>query len=151
MIKPDTAVSIIVSGERFPVQIIECKKLPPKENAWLASLKKDANKAALERAFVSEPNVGKLVNLSAYWHVVFRANSEYLMEVIGMNLEEIEAKWEAFLEEIGYTKRVEARYEIKLEAVVKGLQANVPFEQLADETGLSLEQVAKISRLFMKD
>ena len=149
----------VASGERFPVQIIESKKLPPEGNAWLASLKKDTDRTALEQAIISKPNVGKLVNLSAYWYVVSRANTEYLMEVIEMNLEEIDAKWEAFLEKIGYTKLIEARlepiveanYEEKLEAVVKGLQANVPLQQLSDETGFSLERIRKISGLFMKD
>ena len=81
------------------------------------------------------------------------------MEVIGMSLEEIDAKWEAFLEEIGYTKLLEARlkpiheaeFEAKLEAVVKGLQTNIPPQQLADETGFSLERISKIGRLFTKD
>ena len=76
-----------------------------------------------------------------------------------MRLEEIDTKWEAFLDEIGYTKRLEARlepifeakYEAKFEALVKGLQANVPPQQLADETGFTLERITKISGLFMKD
>ena len=44
---------------------------------------------------------------------------------------------------------VSAKEELRL--VIKGLQANVPPQQLADATGFSLGQVAKISRLFKKD
>ena len=138
----------VICGERFPVQIVESKKLLPKENAWLASLKKDAEKTALQAAIKSNPNVHKTINLSAYWYVVSRANAAYLKEVIGMSLEQIEAEWEAFLDEIGFTAKWEAKFMAEFKAVIKGLQKNVSLHQLANETGIPLERVEKIKQII---
>ena len=135
-----------VDGERFPVQVLESKLLPPEENAWLKSLKTNADRAALERVIQSYPAVGEKVNLGAFWYVVSRANVEFIMEVFGMDFEQAEKKLDVFFEEIGFTQKVEERTIDKTLIIIKGLQNNIPLAQLSSDTGMPLERVQKIKQ-----
>ena len=138
----------VVSGELFPVQIIESKRLPAQENAWLKSLKEDADRIALENALQLNPTVGQKVNMGAFWHVVASANTKMIMEVFRMKLshEQAQEKWAQFFEEIGYTEELEAKAFDKTLAILRGLRKNIPPAQLSADMGVPLERVQRLQQ-----
>ena len=136
----------IVDGERFPVQIIENKLLSPDENFWLTSLKENADKAGLENALLKSTDVKDKINLGAFWYVVFNTNADLIKEVLRMSSEESKQTLEEALEEVGYNKKIEAKTESTIIALIKGLQKNIPLTQLATEIGMSVEKAEKIQR-----
>jgi hypothetical protein len=129
-----------IEGERFPVQILESKLLSEKENAWLSSLKEDANRSALEQVIQSNEDVSKKINLSAFWYVVSHVNAEFIEEVLKVNYTQAHEKLMQVLEDAGYNQSVED----KVVAVIKGLQKNIPSTKLSADTGMPLERVEKI-------
>ena len=151
----------VIEGERFPVRIIESKRLTEEENIWLKSLRKDANWRELEKIIELSEATRRRVNLGAYLHALLSANRTYVME--GMNMskresQEIRQMWEQIMDETGYRARVMAEGEARGEArgvtlgidntltIIKGLRKNTPLSQLAKESGIPLREVEKIQR-----
>jgi len=63
-----------------------------------------------------------------------------------MSSEESKQTLEEALEEVGYNKKIEAKTESTIIALMKGLQKNIPLTQLATEIGMSVEKAEKIQR-----
>jgi hypothetical protein len=137
-----------ISGEKFPVQIIESKLLSPEENAWLSSLEKNAERVALEQAVQQNSTIKEKINLSAFWYVVANANIEVIDEVMRMNYALNQERWEKLFDEIGFTQKVkkqgvEEGIDITV-AIMKGLKDNIPPSRLSADYGMPLERVEKI-------
>lgn len=136
----------VVEGERFPLQIIESKLLPPEENTWLISLRENTDRVSLERALDMDSSVEGKVNLSAFWYVVANANVDLISEVVRMSYTQVEAKWDKLLDEIDFTQKcVDKGMDITL-AVVKGLKNNIPPTKLSEDMGVPLDRVEKIKQ-----
>ena len=95
-----------ITGEHFPVQIIESKRLPPDENFWLTSLKKNADKAGLEKALEVNSVISRIINLGSYWYVVSRTNKNIVEKVIDMTAEQTTEIWGEALEKNGYNQKI---------------------------------------------
>ena len=68
--------------------------------------------------------------------------SDYIIGV--KNYTQVEEKWDGFLKDIGFTKKVEEQTIDKTLVVIKGLQKNIPSVKLSADTGMPLEKVEKI-------
>jgi len=157
----------VVEGERFPVRIIESKRLTAEDNLWLKCLRKEADWPDLEKVLQLSAKAQEQVNLGAYLYALLSANREYALEGSKMSkkeMKEIQEMWETLMVRTGYKERVMAEGEAKGEArgeargaalgkslgvssaltIVKGLQKNIPLTQLAEESGMSLGEVEKI-------
>jgi hypothetical protein len=70
-----------ISGDYIPIQIIESRKLPEKENLWLKSLREDLKKSSLSVIYEEGKKRGRESNIEAYMDVVIRANPKVFLEV----------------------------------------------------------------------
>jgi len=133
-----------VTGDYLPIQIIETKKLPEKENRLLESLRGGLNKSRLRVIFEEGKKLAREINLDAYLDVILRANKKTYLEVCKMTaptLEEIftEAgllpKWEKQIIERGQEKT--ARNLLKM---------GMPIEDIARASELPIEKIRSLAK-----
>ncbi|MCL2600351.1 MAG: hypothetical protein FWD88_04130 [Treponema sp.] len=147
-----------VSGDIFPMQIVDIQRLSENENLWLKGL---SNRLGIPTAkkIIDEANLrGKGAKMGAYLAAIFEANAIALQEAMKMGatvtfesvLEEagLIAKWEARGKAIGEAsgeargKAIgEAQGEARGEAKVLDIARNLL------EMGLSLEAVVSATKL----
>ena len=137
-----------VTGERFPIQVINSRRLPLEENLWLGSLSDKLDAAGFGRVSMEAHRQGKTFRLGAYLHAIMRANPRALKEAIEMDdtltlekvLEEtgLIAKWETRGEEKGLEKGLEI-------AAQNALAKGYPLETIRDITGLDMEAIEKLA------
>jgi len=76
-----------VKGDYLPIQIIESKKLPDKENFWLTALRNDLEAHRLSAILKEKGKRGEESPLDAYIDIIQRANSKVIKEVYDMEFE----------------------------------------------------------------
>jgi hypothetical protein len=139
----------IVSGEMFPVQVLAGGKLPENENIWLRNLNKDRlSVRALQKMSALKRDVGKEINMDAYFSVLFSAKENLLEEVEDMgrtSLAEVieDMGFRQEWENQGFEKGVRTGIDNTL-SVIKKLKDNISLEKIAAEFNLSIEDIIKI-------
>jgi hypothetical protein len=73
-----------VSGDYIPIQIIETKRLPERENVWLKSLANDLKTDGMKAILEEGRKQGLETPMGAYWDVILKANSKIFKEVLNM-------------------------------------------------------------------
>ena len=140
----------IVSGDYIPIQIIESKKLPEKENLWLKSLTNDLdirNADAILEAGMRRAD--KTTAMGAYLDVLFRANPEILMEAKNMAVKTRKRKktFEEVFTEAGLLPQWNAQAEAKgkkegkAEVARNLLAMEMPIEKIAQAVQLPIEEI----------
>ncbi len=142
-----------IEGEHFPVQIVASKELPEDQNLFLRSLRSGLTEPEALRLQEEALRIGPKL-LQAFLYVMVHANRIlYDKERYPMTAE----KWTQLLTELGWTKMwiAEGKAEGKLSGhddsliIYKGLRNNVPLAKLAEETGTTLEEVERMSKVFL--
>jgi predicted protein tyrosine phosphatase len=142
----------MVSGDVFPIQVIESKKLPASDNIWLKNLSNDLD-VVEGAAFLGEHwEEIKKSGMNAYTYVILHANKAILKEAMTMSLQSqaLEPLGEVVDELIseGHLKWILEKYEkihvdkIKLE--IKLEDAKEMFKE-----GDDIEKIARITKLPM--
>jgi hypothetical protein len=146
-----------VRGDIIPIQIIDSRELSEGENLWLRNLDNKLNVEGIRRITGEIARAGKGARIQAYVDAIVRANVDVLEEAIRMSdltLEQVLertgliAKWEARGEERGRAEgeaRGEAMAEerVKREVARKLINIGLPFEQVAQVTGLDIETLTQ--------
>jgi len=87
-----------VSGDIFPIQAIDSRKLPLEENIWLKSLSDKLDLNAFKSISVEIALQEKGARKEAYIDAILGANSEMIKEAIGMDVVQT---YEKVFEEVG--------------------------------------------------
>ena len=142
-----------VKGDVLPIQIIDSRKLSAAENIWLEGLDNALDQQRMSRVTEEIARQGKAAQIKAYLNAIVTANAEILREVLKMSTSELTL--EQVLEEAGLIAKWEARGKAQWLAVGGAsraaeiarnmLESGFPKEQVAQLSGLSLEQVHSIS------
>ena len=150
-----------IGGERFPVRIIEVKRLSgcdADDAVWLECLRRDANAETIKRALELEKNLPDgAVNTEPFWDVVKNANA-VLMKELEIMSEKRRQEWrEAFIR-WGWAQEWEAEAEARGLAVgeargaqqtmtiIKDLQQKRSPEWISQERSIPVEKVKSIAR-----
>jgi hypothetical protein len=132
-----------VSGDYLPIQIIESKKLPERENLWLKSLTYDLEVEAANAIVEEGQRRAEDTPLDAYLDVLMRVNPKIFLEVQTMAKRKRRPSFEEVFTEAGIIpewKRLggeERALEIARKLLSKGLSA----EETADLATLPIETV----------
>jgi hypothetical protein len=136
----------IVTGEIFPIQIIESKKLSATDNLWLRGLGNQLNAEELEKIERERAKQGKGANLNAYMKAILQANMEVVKEVVKMGYSSLQEVVEELIEE-GYFKNLANKLEVRGEARKNAEVAEAAKNMLLD--GQSPENISKWLKLPM--
>jgi len=135
-----------VIGDYIPIQIIETKKLPEKENLWLEMLKEDLNKSKAQIIVDEERKLGRKVNLDAYMDVLIRANPRAFMEVETMAKKRKETFEEVFTEAGLIPEWMERGRVQGVERTIRNMLArSMPIEDIAQITELPIEKIRTLA------
>jgi hypothetical protein len=131
-----------VTGDVLPVQIIETKMLPEKENLWLRNLRDDLDAGTLER--LEEARRGKGDRVNAFMEAVVQANQAAFKEMIKMGKLTL---MELYVETgIADMLRTEGAAKGKTETAVNMIRDGVPYETVARYTGFAPEKIAGLAK-----
>jgi hypothetical protein len=137
-----------VSGDYLPIQIIETKRLPAKENLWLKSLTNDLERETARAILEARKETVREAPLSAYLDVLLRANSEAFLEALNMangtrTFEEVFT--EAGIIPQWIERGLEQGEEKKALVIARNLLAKGwAVEDVAETTELSIEKVRSL-------
>ena len=141
-----------ISGDIFPIQIIDNRRLPAEENRWLKNLSNRLDASELSRMYIEISRIDKAVKIAAYLDVILRANAGTLKEVIKMS--DATITLEQVFEEVGWIAKWEAKGEARGEARGEELRAlkiaknmikqELPFETIVSTTQLDPEKVKEL-------
>ena len=133
-----------VKGDRFPIQIIDSRKLTEEDNLWLKNLSNRLNYAGAKRV-IEEVNLrGKTSGADAYIYAISMANTKAIEGVIRMSRQ---AKTlEQVLKDAGWIARWEAQGEAKGEVRGKHIQT-VEIAKNMMNLGLSMETIVSATKL----
>jgi predicted transposase YdaD len=133
-----------VSGDIFPIQAIDSRKLPLEENLWLKSLSDELDLSGFSKVSGEIARQGKEVQKEAYLEAIARANSAILQEAIRMG---DALTIEKVFEEVGWIAKWEAKGKAEGEeqralAIARNMvNLGLPFETVISATGLDPEKV----------
>jgi hypothetical protein len=137
----------IVTGNVFPLQFIESKKLSAADNLWLRSLSNRLNAKELTEVETERVKQGKEANLNAYMRAIVQANFNTAKEVIKMGSSSLQEVVEELIDE-GYFKEKISQLEAQAEARGEARKnTEAAREMLLD--GQSPENIAKWLKLPM--
>ena len=144
-----------VTGDVFPIQLVDIRRLPEDENLWLKGLSNKLGVPAA-RKIVHEANLqGKGAGIGAYLEAIFQANAATIREAAKMGGTAV--TFESVLEELGLIAKWEARGEARADARIQAAEAKaearaldiarnmlgmgIPFDTVVSATGLDPEKV----------
>ncbi|MDR2575308.1 MAG: hypothetical protein LBC52_02575 [Treponema sp.] len=137
-----------VSGDIFPMQAIDSRKLPMEENVWLKSLSDKLDLNAFKRVSGEIARQEKGAHIGAYLEAISRANHEMILEAIRMGDAQM---FEKVFEEVGWIAKWEARGRAEGKAEGEKQKAlaiaqnmvnlGLPAETVISATGLEPEKV----------
>jgi len=137
-----------VSGDIFPMQAIDSRKLPLEENIWLKSLSDKLDLNALKKVSGEIARQKKGARIGAYFDAIWRANYEMIQEAIRMG---DALTIEKVFEEVGWIAKWEARGKAegraegekqKALAIARNLvDLGLPAETVISATGLDMETI----------
>jgi hypothetical protein len=136
----------VVSGDAFPIQIIESKKLSASDNLWLKSLNKNLSVADLNSIFGEHLEEMKESNLNAYMYAIVHANQAILREAMSMSVQNQELKpleddFDEMISE-GYFKRIMEKYE-----TIRADEAKLEVAKGMFKEGDSIEKISRVTKL----
>jgi hypothetical protein len=137
-----------VSGDYIPMQIIESKKLPGRENMWLKSLANDLKNDDAKTILEEAEKRGRETPMDAYWDVLLRANLKTFLEVRNMARA---ATFEEVLTEAGLIPewmergREEGREQGREIIAQNLLRMGMSVEEIARATELPVEKVRSLA------
>jgi predicted transposase YdaD len=155
MVEESTDGIYTIKGDILPMQIIDSRKLPAAENLWLKSLRDQLNSAEITQISEEMSRQEKNAQIAAYLNVITEANTESIQEAMEMGQRKQKLTVDQLCENVGWAAKWEARGEArgkaegKAEGMKKGLdegkleiarkmkQADRPFSEIAEFTGLS--------------
>ncbi|GHT92736.1 hypothetical protein FACS1894140_5190 [Spirochaetia bacterium] len=133
-----------ISGDFFPIQILESKKLSPSDNIWLKSLNNGLDFSGLG-AILKESRVkGKDTPIRAYLNAILQANAQTLKEVVKMS--DGTLTLDDVLAEMGWTTRWEQKGEARGEAKGEAKGKYIVAQNLLKK-GWSVEETAATAEL----
>jgi hypothetical protein len=133
-----------VSGDIFPIQAIDSRKLPLEENIWLKSLSDELDLNAFKKVNGEIARLEKGAPIGAYKEAILRANFESIQEAIRMDAM---LMYEKLFEEVGWIAKWEARGRAEGKnqealAIARNLvDLGLPAETVISATGLDPEKV----------
>jgi hypothetical protein len=143
-----------VKGDILPIQIIDSRKLSAAENLWLKSLRDQLNSSETTQISEEITRKKKDAQITAYLNVITEANTESIQEAMEMNQRKQKLTIDQLCENVGWAAKWEARGEAKgkaegraegtLEIARKMKQAERPFREIAEFTGLSQKAIQKL-------
>ncbi|GHV71382.1 hypothetical protein AGMMS49928_22890 [Spirochaetia bacterium] len=143
-----------VTGDFFPIQILESKKLSESDNIWLKGLNTDLDFSNASVIFKESVRNADGLSRRAYLDAVLHANSLIFEEVYKMS-DSSAATFDDFLMEAGFISRwkeegreegrKEGREEKALETAKNFLGMGLNPEQVAKGTGLDLATIQGLS------
>jgi hypothetical protein len=147
----------VVSGDAFPIQIIESKKLSASDNFWLKSLNKNLSEADLSSILGEHLEEIKESNLNAYVYAIFHANQTILKEKVtnmGVQNRELKPLEDVFDEMIaeGYFKGIMEKYEkihVDETKIETKRETKIEVAKEMFKEGDSLAKIAKVTKLPM--
>jgi hypothetical protein len=121
-----------VSGDIFPIQVIDSRKLSDDENLWLRNLSDSLDAEAVDQVMSEIERRGKAARIGAYLYAVAQANAGIVEEVrnMGRSMKEFEKELVA----AGFSAKWEAKGEARGEAKVLNLL----------KSGKSIEEVERL-------
>ncbi|GHV58540.1 hypothetical protein AGMMS49579_26160 [Spirochaetia bacterium] len=130
-----------VTGDFFPIQIIESKKLSDSDNLWLKGLNNNLDFSGLDTIIKESCRKGKDAPIRAYLHAILKANQQTIKE---LTMSDEILTLEDVLNEAGYIPRWLEQGEKKgqirvLELMEKGYTA----EQIKAKLSLKTETAGK--------
>jgi hypothetical protein len=133
-----------ISGDIFPIQIIDNRRLPAEENRWLKNLSNKLDAPELSRIYIEISRIDKAVKIAAYLDAILRANAGTLKEVIKMS--DATITLEQVFEEVGWIAKWEARgKELEALKIAKNMiKQELPFETIVSATQLDPEKVKEL-------
>jgi hypothetical protein len=143
-----------IKGDILPMQIIDSRKLPAAENLWLKSLRDQLNSAEITRISEEMSRQEKDTQIAAYLNVITEANNVSIQEAMEMGQRKQKLNFQQVCEKVGLNVEWEARGEAKgeakgraegkLEIARKMKQAERPFSEIAEFTGLSPKAIQNL-------
>ena len=154
-----------VKGEKFPVQILEGKRLPPDENLFLRNLRSTLSTEDLVQTAARYSQIKALEFKNVYWDRLMQANKNAFKEAIEMNDGWREFIYELANEDSWLKARIDEQSRAVAEAAVLERTKNLTQDLTRDLTrditrdltkdfaremllcGRPFEEVAKVTRL----
>jgi hypothetical protein len=145
----------VVSGDVFPIQIIESKKLSAPDNIWLRSLSNRLSAGELSAILAEHIGEIKKSNLNAYMYAIFHANQTVMREEIrsmGLQNQELKPLEDVFDELIaeGYFNRILVIHEIQRINETRldtRFETNLETAKEMFKEGDSIEKIARVTKL----
>ncbi|GHU92324.1 hypothetical protein FACS189479_00890 [Spirochaetia bacterium] len=133
-----------VSGDFFPIQILESKKLSPSDNIWLKSLNNGLDFSGLGVILKESRLKAKDIPIRAYLNAIIQANAQIIKEIEKMS--DGAQTLDDVLEEMGWTTRWEQIGEAKGEARGEAKGKHIVAQNLLKK-GWSVEETAATAEL----
>ena len=133
-----------VTGDIFPIQVIDSRHLLEDENLWLKNLSNELDMSAMRRIGDAAERQGKGARLQAYLTAILRANALAAREVMKMGY--VHPVLEEALREYGYIAKwdAETRESNSLSIAQNMIGRGYPFEEVVSLTELDPEKVRKL-------
>ena len=150
-----------VEGDTFPVQILESKRLPVKENLFMRNLRSNLSTSDVARTTEAYKKLKPFEKKNVYFDRLLQANTDAFEEAMNMS-DAFRKFFDDMAEKDGWLKdRIKAGIEAQLQqerielaaeyvaehaAVVakKLLLRGIPIDEIAEDTGLPYETVASL-------
>jgi hypothetical protein len=145
-----------VYGLPVPVRIVSARQLPPESNSWIANLRRNVPKDQIDMMYEADYQVQQRIDTSAFWYTFNRLTSKSIEEGENAMAGAREVFKELAIEEGWFDNELAERQmkgimQGKAEgektgfqkalSIIKGLQRNIPLEQLAFEANMTVEEV----------
>ena len=137
-----------VTGDIFPIQVINSRRLSAEENLWLRDLCRKLVPNEMFRIITELSKYDKGHNAEAYLDVIIRANNESLWEMINMGDKAL--SFDEIMEKSGMAAKWEANGEAKgeerkaIEVARNMIRLGLPFETIIAVTNLESEKVKSL-------
>jgi len=133
-----------VTGDIFPIQVIDNRYLLEDENLWLKNLSNALDMSAVQRIGDAAESQGKEARLQAYLAAIIKANAFAIREVMKMGY--VHPILEEAFVEYGYMAKWEAQTEERnsLNIARNMIGRGYPFEEVVSITELAPEKVREL-------
>ncbi|GHU48198.1 hypothetical protein FACS1894200_04800 [Spirochaetia bacterium] len=127
-----------VKSHLFPIQIIETKLLSENENIWLRDLRNNLTAKEMDNVLQKSNPRLKLPYISSYLEALINSNT--------LIMEELKMQQTQALEDVLVRMGIAAKFEASAveKVALKMKKRGVPLEQIAEDTGLSPNEIVKL-------
>jgi ribosomal protein L31E len=131
----------LVQRKHLPLQVVETKLLPEKENVFLKSLTNTLSGDMIEVILDARERIGQAVRLKAYFDIVIKENPEAFLEVQNMARKSLTI--DDVLIQTGLAQRFEERG--REQTARNLLNRHMSIEEIASITELPIEKVRALA------